>query len=93
MWQSGKSLVSGRSIPPVTSSKPLLSIRLGDRFSVWRDVFTATVSSLQASRAFNKIACEETGREMMETLVNAARHCGLAKFISNGKGFDLGLVI
>lgn len=78
---------------PVTSSQPLSSIRLGNRFSVWRDVFTVAVSSLQASRTFNKIACEETGREMMETPVDRACHCGRATSISNAKGFDPGLVI
>lgn len=79
--------------PARTSSQPLSSIRLGNRFSVWRDVFTATVSSLQASRTFNKIACEDSGREMMETPVDAACQCGLATSISNAKGFDPGLVI
>lgn len=53
---------------PVTSSQPLSSIRSANRFSVLRDVFTAAVSSLQASRTFNQIACEETGREMMESI-------------------------
>lgn len=69
------------------------SIRLGNRLRVWRDVFTAALSSLQASRTFNKIACKETGREMMETPVDTACHCGLAKLISNAQGFELGLVI
>lgn len=92
-WHTGEAQVYTHSTSPVTSSQPLSSIRPGNRFSVWRDVFTAAVSSLQASRTFNKIACEETGREMMETPVNTACHCGLATFVSNAKGFDLGLVI
>lgn len=33
------------------------------------------------------------GRAMMETPVNTASHCGRAKFISNAKGFKLGLVM
>lgn len=53
-------------------------------------LFTATVSSLQTLRTFNKIACEETGREMTDTPVDTACHCGLAKFISNAEGFELG---
>lgn len=69
------------------------SIRLANRLRVRRDVFTAAVSSLQASRTFNKIACKETGTEMIETPVDTACHCGLAKLISNAKGFELSLVI
>lgn len=93
MWHTEEAQVFIHSTSPVTSSQPLSSIRLGNRFSVWRDVFTAAVSSLQASRTFNKIACEETGREMMETPVDTACHYGLSTSISNAKGSDLGLVI
>lgn len=60
-----------------TSSQPLSSIRSGDRFKVLRDVFTGAVSSWEASRTFNKIACKDSGRKMIETPADAACHCGL----------------
>ena len=90
---SGVAQIFIHSASPGPSSQPLSSIRLPNRFSIWRDVFTATVSSLQALRTFNKIACEDSGREMTETPVDAVCHYSLATSISDVNDFQLGLVI